>query len=127
MSNTSAAPVSDDRARRVKGALTRYSVLAYITGVFLLFLCVEMILKYIVFPQMDFAEPGWFSLVGQIHGLIFIVYCVMCLDLGVKARWEPTKWVTTILAGVIPVLSFVLEKRRRTEVIETFGLQDPVR
>ncbi|HJC85975.1 MAG TPA: DUF3817 domain-containing protein [Candidatus Corynebacterium faecigallinarum] len=127
MSNTPAAPVSDDRARRVKGALTRYSVLAYITGLFLLFLCVEMVLKYLIFPAMDWDEPGWFSAVAIIHGYIFIVYCVTCLDLGVKARWEPTKWVTTILAGVIPVLSFVLEKRRRDEVIETFGLQNSTR
>ncbi|HIW91131.1 MAG TPA: DUF3817 domain-containing protein [Candidatus Corynebacterium avicola] len=123
MSNTPVATVSDDRARRVKGALTRYSVLAYVTGVFLLFLCVEMILKYIVFPAMEWDVPGWFTVVGQTHGLIFLVYCIMCLDLGVKARWEPAKWVTTILAGVIPVLSFVLEKRRRNEVIETFNLQ----
>lgn len=115
--------IPDDRKRRVRGALTRYSVLAYITGLFLLFLCVEMVLKYLVFPPLDIAEPGWFSIVGTTHGMIFMVYCVTCLDLGVKARWEPKKWVTTILAGVIPVLSFVLEKRRRNEVVSTFNLR----
>jgi integral membrane protein len=123
MTNTAQAPITDDRKRRVKGALTRYSVMAYITGVFLLFLCVEMILSYIVLPSMDVEDPSWFSLVGQTHGYIFLVYCITCLDLGVKARWEPKKWVTTILAGVVPVLSFVLEKRRRNEVIETFDLR----
>jgi integral membrane protein len=116
------APVTPERQRRVKGALTRYSVLAYITGLFLLFLCVEMILKYLVFPPMDIDAPGWFSLVAIVHGWIFLIYCATCLDLGVKARWAPAKWVTTILAGVIPVLSFVLERRRRNEVIEAFGL-----
>lgn len=116
------APVTPERQRRVKGALSRYAVMAYITGVFLLFLCVEMILKYIVFPPMDIESPGWFSLIAIIHGWIFVVYCITCLDLGVKARWEPTKWVTTILAGVIPVMSFIIERRRRDEVVATFSL-----
>lgn len=98
-------------------------MLAYITGLFLLFLCLEMILKYLVFPPMDIEAPGWFSVVAIVHGWIFLVYCGTCLDLGVKARWAPVKWVTTILAGVIPVLSFVLERRRRNEVVEAFGLE----
>lgn len=119
-------PVTPERRRRVKGALTRYSVLAYITGLFLLFLCVEMVLKYLIFPPLDIEEPGWFSVVAIIHGWIFLVYCATCLDLGVKARWVPAKWVTTILAGVVPVLSFVLERRRRDEVIETFALNEPL-
>lgn len=121
----SAAPavaVTPERKRRVRGALTRYSVMAYITGVMLLWLCVDMILQYIVFNIADIDTPGWFKFVAIAHGWIFMVYCVTCLDLGVKARWAPAKWVTTILAGVIPVLSFVLERRRRDEVRETFDL-----
>ena len=45
--NPAATP---ERKRRVRGALTRYSVMAYITGVMLLLLCVEMIIKYIGYP-----------------------------------------------------------------------------
>lgn len=114
--------VTADRRRRVAVALKRYSVMAYITGVFLLLLCVEMILKYLVFPPLDIESPSWFKFVAIVHGWIYLIYCLTCLDLGVKARWAPAKWVTTILAGVIPVLSFILEKRRRDEVVEAFGL-----
>ncbi|AWT26773.1 MULTISPECIES: DUF3817 domain-containing protein [Corynebacterium] len=121
-SPTTAPVVSEDRRRRVAGALKRYSVMAYITGVFLLLLCLEMILKYLVFPPLDVESPGWFSFIAIAHGWIFLIYCLTCLDLGVKARWVPGKWVTTILAGVIPVLSFILERRRRDEVVEAFGL-----
>ncbi|MDN5582047.1 MAG: DUF3817 domain-containing protein [Corynebacterium sp.] len=120
--STPAPQVTPERKRRVKGALTRYSVLAYITGVLLLVLCVEMLLKYVIFPPMDIEAPGWFFIVAAVHGWVFLAYCATCLDLGIKARWAPSKWVTTILAGVIPVLSFVLEKRRRNEVVEAFGL-----
>lgn len=111
-----------ERKRRVEGALKRYSVMAYITGVMLLWLCLDMILQYIVFPPLDIDTPSWFKFVAIGHGWIFMAYCVTCLDLGVKARWAPAKWVTTILAGVVPALSFFLERRRRDEVIETFGL-----
>ncbi|AGP30307.1 DUF3817 domain-containing protein [Corynebacterium terpenotabidum] len=114
--------VTPDRKRRVEGALKRYSVMAYITGIFLLLLCLEMILKYLIFPPLDIDSPSWFTVVAIVHGWIYMAYCLTCLDLGVKARWEPAKWVTTILAGVIPVLSFILEKRRREEVAEAFGI-----
>lgn len=116
---TAATP---ERKRRVQGALTRYSVMAYITGVMLLWLCIDMILQYVVFNIADIDTPGWFKFVAIAHGWIFMVYCGACLDLGVKARWAPGKWVTTILAGVIPVLSFILERRRRNEVRRTFDL-----
>ncbi|STC50269.1 hypothetical membrane protein [Corynebacterium jeikeium] len=51
-----------------------------------------------------------------------MVYVISCLDLGTKARWEPSKWVTTMLAGVVPFLSFIVEKRRRDEVKAAFQL-----
>jgi integral membrane protein len=123
--NPAATP---ERKRRVRGALTRYSVMAYITGVMLLLLCVEMIIKYIGYPiildRPAADAPSWFFVIAAVHGWIFIIYCLTCLDLGVKARWVPAKWVTTTLAGVIPVLSFILERRRRNEVVETFDLDN---
>jgi integral membrane protein len=119
--NPAATP---ERKRRVRGALTRYSVMAYITGVMLLLLTVEVILNWVVFPLTDTDTPGWFWFVGTIHGWVFLVYAITCLDLGVKARWAPVKWVTTILAGVIPALSFFLEKRRRDEVIAMYDLDN---
>ena len=51
-----------------------------------------------------------------------MLYCITCLDLGTKARWEPSKWLTTILAGVVPLLSFFVEHKRRVEVKEAFAL-----
>ena len=101
-------------------SLKFYSVAAVVTGIWLLILLVEMIVKYLILGSEN--APEWFSYIGPAHGLVFMVYVISCLDLGTKARWEPSKWVTTMLAGVVPFLSFVVEKRRRDEVKTAFQL-----
>lgn len=110
--------VNPARARRVAQALRFYSISAWVTGIWLLILCVRMVLEYIVGIEM----PQWTRIIGQLHGLLYMVYLLATLNLGVKARWEPVKWITTALAGTVPFLSFVVEARRRKEVTETFDL-----
>lgn len=112
--------IHPERQRRVARSLKFYSIAATVTGIWLLILVVEMILKYLVLGSDN--TPEWFSFIGPAHGLVFMVYCITCLDLGTKARWEPAKWLTTILAGVVPFLSFFVEKRRRDEVKAAFQL-----
>lgn len=114
------ATIHPERQQRVAKSLKYYSIAAIITGIWLLVLVVELIAKYLVFGSGN--EPAWFSFIGQAHGFFFIVYCITCLDLGTKARWEPAKWLTTILAGVVPFLSFYVERKRRLEVKEAFQL-----
>ncbi|WP_099299159.1 DUF3817 domain-containing protein [Corynebacterium dentalis] len=114
------ATIHPERQKRVAKSLKFYSIAAIITGIWLLVLVVEMIAKYLVFGSGN--EPAWFSFIGPAHGLFFMVYGIACLDLGTKARWEPAKWLTTILAGVVPFLSFYVERKRRLEVKEAFQL-----
>lgn len=115
-------PVHPARQKRVAKSLKFYSAMAIITGIWLLVLVVEMIAKYLVLG--DGNEPAWFSYIGPAHGLFFMLYAISCLDLGTKARWEPAKWLTTMLAGVVPFLSFYVEKKRRDEVVEAFDLNN---
>lgn len=114
-------PIHPERQQRVAKSLKYYSTMAFITGVWLLILVVEMILKYLILKENT---PTWFSFIGPAHGLVFMVYIVTCLDLGTKARWEPSKWLTTMLAGVVPFLSFYVEKKRREEVTAAFRLNE---
>ncbi len=120
MTTTSSTPIHPERKKRVANSLKAYSVTAFITGIWLLILVVEMILKYGVLGKDN--VPDWFSYIGPAHGFVFMVYVITCLDLGTKARWEPSKWITTMLAGVVPFLSFIVEKRRREEVKAAFQL-----
>lgn len=120
MTNEQTPAIHPERRARVAKSLRFYSVAAVVTGIWLLILVVEMIVKYLILGSED--APEWFSYIGPAHGLVFMVYVISCLDLGTKARWEPSKWVTTMLAGVVPFLSFVVEKKRRDEVKAAFQL-----
>lgn len=117
MTNT---PVTPERQRRVAKSLKFYSFAAFFTGIWLLILVAEMIFKYLIIGQENF--PSWLGFIGPAHGIVFMVYAISCLDLGTKARWEPAKWLTTILAGVVPFLSFYVENKRRKEVKAQFQL-----
>lgn len=108
------------RQARVAKSLKFYSVAAFFTGIWLLILVAEMIVKYLILGADN--TPAWMDFIGPAHGLVFMVYVITCLDLGTKARWEPGKWLTTMLAGVVPFLSFYVEKKRREEVKEAFQL-----
>ncbi|MBD8078314.1 DUF3817 domain-containing protein [Cellulosimicrobium arenosum] len=102
--------------RKARGALARYRVMAIITGVMLLVLCVELVIKYAVGAFAD-VDPllrfiGW---VPFAHGWIYVVYLVTVLDLWTKMRWGWGRLATMVFAGVVPVMSFVLEKKVHAE------------
>ncbi|MCS4535292.1 DUF3817 domain-containing protein [Corynebacterium sp. HS2168-gen11] len=115
---TSPKPIHPERKRRVKQALTLFSISAWVTGVWLLILTSRMIAEYLIGIDV----PQWMHYIGQVHGLFYIVYLLATLNLGTKALWPPLRWVITAAAGCIPFLSFFVEKWRRDEVTEKFQL-----
>lgn len=100
-------------APTTRAAFGRYRVMAFVTGTFLLLLCAEMVLKY-VFQVNGVDENGepravlgmWIAIV---HGWIYVIYAVTCLQLWSKARWGLGRLVWMILGGIVPVMSFVVE------------------
>ena len=90
----------------MKAALSRYRVMAYVVGVGLLLLvCVAMPLKYFA------GQPLLVQVIGPIHGFLYAVYLVISVDLAIKARWSIKGTVLVLLAGTIPFLSFVAERK----------------
>ena len=45
------------------------------------------------------------------HGLIYMVYLVAVVDLGRRARWSLRRTVGVMLAGAVPVVSYLVERR----------------
>ncbi|GAA4735835.1 DUF3817 domain-containing protein [Isoptericola chiayiensis] len=109
---TATAEQAATAIRKARGALTRYRVMALITGVMLLVLCVEMFFKYVVPVDAVIDYMGW---VPFAHGWIYVVYLVTVLDLWAKMRWGFGRLATMVFAGVVPVMSFVLEKKVHAE------------
>jgi integral membrane protein len=92
--------------RTLAGALTRYRVMAYVVGVMLLVLVlVAMPIKY--FGHND--TPV--AIVGIAHGFLYAVFFLVTLDLAIRARWRPLSALLVVVAGTIPFLSFVAERK----------------
>jgi integral membrane protein len=90
---------------RVRTALGRFRVMAYVVGVGLLALCAAMVLAY-GFDQHQFTK-----IVGPVHGFLYIVYFLATVDLALKARWSVKATLLVLLAAMIPFLSFVAERK----------------
>lgn len=130
---------------RIRKALGFYKVTSVITGVMLLLLCVEMILKYAFSIEIYiFGEKSLFSTaavqemfddVSQTtkhmskgdgfnlstgfliaHGWFYVVYLFSIFLLWSPMRWPFTRFLLLALGGIIPFLSFFLEARTAKEV-----------
>lgn len=98
-------PVPADRLAAAAGALTRYRVMAFVTGVVLLSGCLALVLKALDVPHM---EP-WTGYLWVAHGYLYLVYVIVTAVLGVKLRWPLLRYALVMLAGTIPTMSFVAE------------------
>ncbi len=120
---TDKTPVTDPAAAatvttpidKIRSALLRYRVMAWITGLWLLALVAEMIAKY------GFDVTGY-EVVGIVHGWIYVIYLICTIDLAMKVRWPAAKTILTCLAGTIPFLSFWVEHIRSQDVKNRFGV-----
>ena len=90
---------------RVRGNLTAYRVMAFVTGFVLIAATIALILKYATDLHM---EPGtgylWIA-----HGWCYFIYVIVTVSLGFRLRWPPARYVLVLLAGTIPTMSFVAE------------------
>jgi integral membrane protein len=106
-------PVRDAGVTGIRGALGRYRVLAYVVGVGLLALCFAMVMNY------GFDQPRYSKIVGPVHGFLYVVYLVVTVDLALKLRWPAKRTILILLAGMVPFVSFVAERRVTREVQST--------
>lgn len=90
------------------GAYRRFQVMAWVTGVLLAFMTVVGLPWKYVFGHED---STWYAIGWQLHGFLFMLYLVAVLDLAIKARWAPGRTAVVALAGTVPFMSFVFERR----------------
>lgn len=81
-------------------------LIGLIEGVsFLLLLGIAMPLKYFA------GVPEAVSVVGAVHGVLFILYALAAVALIFALRWSPLWFVGAMLASVIPFGTFYLDSR----------------
>jgi integral membrane protein len=95
------------RADALAGTVRRYRIMAYITGVVLMILC------FVGIPLQVFANNlVVVNYVGTTHGILYLIYLaaayLMTRQVGMKLASPQT--VIVLLAGTIPILTFVVER-----------------
>ena len=102
-------------AAKARSAFVRYRIMAFVTGGMLLLLTLEIVLKYVFqvagVDEAGSPRPVIGSWIAFVHGWIYVVYLVTVFDLWSRMRWGVGRILGLVAAGVVPVLSFVLEPR----------------
>lgn len=138
------APPPRPRQRRfagtvdqISGSLTFYKVFAFVTGIMLLLLVVKMVADYGfglelylggvttdgdsnvfgLYPQGGVEDGTAVSYwVAVVHGWIYVVYIIAGFRLWYLMSWTLGRLAIIVLGGVVPFLSFVVERRISREV-----------
>lgn len=127
---------------QIRGALTFYKYCAWISGTFLLLLVVEMITRYVLGYDLlagatnaqtgEHVALGWLNretgnLTGGlnvstgvliVHGWFYVIYLLACFRVWLLMRWPLPQLVVMALGGVVPFLSFIVERRIHRETLE---------
>lgn len=126
---------------KLRIALRVYQILAWITGLFLLLLVVEMVMKYAyglefalgvsgelvsivpssLFEQGDTGLTNLSLIIQITHGYIYMAYLVSSFVLVNWLRWPILRFVLIALGGVVPLLSFFVEHRVSRDVHRVIG------
>jgi integral membrane protein len=88
----------------LKTALGRLRIVAFLEGCSFLLLGFTMILKY------KYAMPQPNYIVGLAHGILFVLYVVLLLQVSLIHRWNLLKIVGAFVASLIPFGTFYADK-----------------
>lgn len=85
--------------------LRQLRILAILEGISYLLLVPTVILKY----GFDMGLPN--KIVGSIHGVLFILYCVWVIYYAIKKKWNLMKTLVCLAASIIPFATFIVDHR----------------
>jgi integral membrane protein len=103
-------------AQNIRTPLLAYRVMAWATGLWLIALCYELVVHYIVKVQNP---PTW---IGIVHGWVYFAYVLAAFNLAIKVRWPIGKAIGVLLAGTIPLLGIIVEHYQTKDVKARFAL-----
>ena len=102
-------------AETIRKALLGYRILAWATGLWLIALVYEMVMKY------GFGDDS-LSWIAVVHGWVYFVYLLFTANLAVKVRWPIAKTVGVLLAGTVPLVGIIVEQVQTRDIKAKFGL-----
>lgn len=89
--------------------LIRYRVMCFAAGVMSLLLWfIELPVKYLLdIPALE-ERVLWIPIV---HGYVYALYVLATVHLAVRARWQVKRIIGFVLAGTLPIASFITERK----------------
>lgn len=91
---------------KARAALTRFRVMAFVTGTVLLAGTIALILQKV----FDVDHLGVLNAILWVgHGYLYLTYVIVALQLGIRLRWPILRVLLVMAAGTIPTMSFVAE------------------
>lgn len=92
-------------AMNLSTPLGRFRLVAILEGISYLLFGITMPLKYV----MDIPEPNY--IVGMAHGLLFMVYIAMCLQIMYLYKLNIKDSFFALIASLIPVGTFIVDAK----------------
>ena len=116
---------------KIRRVVSVYKVSSIITGTFLLLLVLMMVLRYIIgvdielnpvyglqlTPKELITGVNVSTLILIVHGWMYVLYLGTDFVLWRSIRWSFGKFLFIALGGIIPLLSFFLERRVPREAL----------
>jgi len=108
---------------KLPGALLRFRIMAYVTGVVLGALTIWLVVGY---GFLEYAntevKPDLYRWLWTAHGWLYLFYLIAGVDLCFRIKLSVLRTLAVLLAGTVPFMSFVadyqLHKYVRTHHLE---------
>jgi integral membrane protein len=117
---------------KIRSALRLYRVTSIVTGAFLLLLVLMMVTRYGFLVDIELNGPeGFLALTPKemitgvnlstviliAHGWFYVVYLFSDFRLWSLMRWTFSRFIIIALGGVVPFLSFIVERRVHAQTV----------
>jgi len=89
----------------LKTALGRLRIVAFLEGCSYLLLGITMILKY----KYSMPQPNY--VIGLAHGVLFVLYVILLLQVAFLHRWNLLKLFLGFVASLVPFGTFYADKK----------------
>lgn len=89
----------------LQNVFSRFKLVAFLEGCSYLLFAITMPLKY----KLDMPGPNY--IVGMVHGVLFVLYVLLLLQVATQYKWPFKKNVLSFIAALLPFGTFWAAKK----------------
>lgn len=91
---------------KTPGSVKRLKIIALLEGIsFLVLLFIAMPLKYLA------DQPWMVKQVGMAHGVLFVLYVIMVIEVKIALDWSFRKMLIAMGASIVPFGTFFINEK----------------